>query len=90
LTRRPEVGLPSDSGAGRDWLERAGYRGAAVHLETTLGMIASDTSMAEVITEMWEDVGVTVVLNPDQPRAAALLLQDAPQESGIRLGHAAE
>jgi hypothetical protein len=53
-------------------------------------MIANDTSMAEVITEMWEDVGVTVVLNPDQPRAAALFLQDAPRVSGIRLGHAGE
>jgi hypothetical protein len=52
-------------------------------------MIANDTSMAEVITEMWEDVGVTVVLNPDQPRAAALFLQDAPRVSGIRLVQAA-
>jgi len=39
---------------------------------------------------MWEDVGVTVVLNPYQPRAAALFLQDPPQESGIPLGHAGE
>ena len=53
-------------------------------------MIANDTSMAEVITEMWEDVGVTVVLNPGQPGAAALFLQDAPRVSGIQLGHAGE
>jgi peptide/nickel transport system substrate-binding protein len=55
--------LPYDPGAARDRLRRAGYRGDTIHFETTAGMIANDRLMAEAITEMWEDVGVKVVLD---------------------------
>lgn len=59
-SRRP---LAYDPGAARLRLKRAGYRGEAIHFETTAGMIANDRAMAEAITEMWEDVGVKVVLD---------------------------
>ncbi|HMH75750.1 MAG TPA: ABC transporter substrate-binding protein, partial [Candidatus Udaeobacter sp.] len=55
--------LPYDPGAARERLRRAGYRGEAIHFETTAGMIANDRLMAEAIAEMWEDVGVKVVLD---------------------------
>ncbi|HEY7653548.1 MAG TPA: ABC transporter substrate-binding protein [Methylomirabilota bacterium] len=55
--------LPYDPGAARARLRRAGYRGEAIHFETTAGMIANDRLMAEAIAEMWEDVGVKVVLD---------------------------
>lgn len=55
--------LPYDPGAARKRLRRAGYRGEAIHFETTAGMIANDRLMAEAIAEMWEDVGVKVVLD---------------------------
>ena len=40
----------------------AGYRGEPVVLETTVGFIANDKAMTEMIAEMWEDVGVKVVV----------------------------
>jgi peptide/nickel transport system substrate-binding protein len=55
--------LPYDPGAARARLRRAGYRGEAIHFETTAGMIANDRLMAEAIAEMWEDVGVKVALD---------------------------
>jgi peptide/nickel transport system substrate-binding protein len=55
--------LPYDPGAARERLKRAGYRGEAIHFETTAGMIANDRAMAEAIAEMWEDIGVKVVLD---------------------------
>jgi peptide/nickel transport system substrate-binding protein len=55
--------LPYDPGAARERLRRAAYRGEAIHFETTAGMIANDRLMAEAIAEMWEDVGVKVVLD---------------------------
>ncbi len=54
--------LPYDPGGARDRLRRAGYRGEPVVLETTVGYMANDKPMTEVITEMWEDVGVNVVV----------------------------
>ena len=59
-SRRP---LAYDPGAARLRLKQAGYRGEAIHFETTAGMIANDRAMAEAIAEMWEDVGVKVVLD---------------------------
>ena len=59
-SRRP---LAYDPGVARLRLKQAGYRGEAIHFETTAGMIANDRAMAEAITEMWEDVGVKVVLD---------------------------
>jgi len=55
--------LPYDPSAARARLRRAGYRGETIHFETTAGMIANDRPMAEAIAEMWEDVGVRVVLD---------------------------
>ena len=55
--------LAYDPGAARHRLKQAGYRGEAIHFETTAGMIANDHAMAEAIAEMWEDVGVKVVLD---------------------------
>ncbi len=55
--------LPYDPAAARERLKRAGYRGEAIHFETTAGMIANDQVMASAITEMWEDIGVKVVLD---------------------------
>ena len=55
--------LPYDPTGARARLRRAGYRGEAIHFETTAGMIANDRVMASAIAEMWEDVGVKVVLD---------------------------
>ncbi len=55
--------LPYDPGTARERLKRAGYRGDAIFFETTAGMIANDRAMAEAIAEMWEDIGVKIVLD---------------------------
>jgi len=72
--------FPYGPGAARERLKRARYRGEAIYFETTAGMIANDRAMAEAIAEMWEDIGVRVVLDvidteaqpvgAPQPRAA--------------------
>jgi peptide/nickel transport system substrate-binding protein len=54
--------LPYDPTGARDRLRRAGYRGEPVVLETTVGFIANDKPMTEMIAEMWEDIGVKVVV----------------------------
>jgi peptide/nickel transport system substrate-binding protein len=59
--------LPYDPKGARDRLRRAGYRGEPIFLETTAGYIANDKPMAETIAEMWEDVGVTVVIEVIDP-----------------------
>ena len=51
----------------RDRLRRAGYRGEPIVLETTDGFIANDKSMSDAIAEMWEDVGVNVVVEAIDP-----------------------
>jgi len=55
--------LRYDPSGARERLKRAGYRGEPIHFETTSGMIANDRVMASAIAEMWEDVGVKVVLD---------------------------
>ena len=59
--------LAYDPKGARDRLRRAGYRGEPIFLETTAGFIANDKPMAETIAEMWEDVGVTVVIEVIDP-----------------------
>jgi peptide/nickel transport system substrate-binding protein len=54
--------LPYDPRAARDLLRRAGYRDQPVVFETTVGMLANDKPMTAMIAEMWEDVGVNVVV----------------------------
>jgi len=54
--------LPYDPDRARQLLEEAGYDGTPVVFETTDGSITNDRPMAEAITAMWEDVGVTVDL----------------------------
>lgn len=55
--------LPYDPREARSRLRRAGYHGEPVFLETTAGFIANDRPMTEAIAEMWEDVGVNVVVD---------------------------
>ena len=60
-----DAGLPLlryDAAEARDLLRRAGYRDEPVVIETTDGFIANDKAMTELIAEMWEDVGVKVVV----------------------------
>jgi len=60
-----DPGLPPlayDPKGARDRLRRAGYRGEPVVLETTVGFLANDEPMAGMVAEMWEDVGVKVVV----------------------------
>jgi peptide/nickel transport system substrate-binding protein len=59
--------LPYDPRAARDRLRQAGYRGEPVFLETTVGYIANDKAMTDIIAEMWEDVGVNVVVEVIDP-----------------------
>jgi peptide/nickel transport system substrate-binding protein len=59
--------LPYDPSGARDRLRRAGYQGEPVFLETTVGYIPNDKPMAEAIAEMWEDVGVNVVVEMIDP-----------------------
>jgi peptide/nickel transport system substrate-binding protein len=54
--------LPYAPREARDRLRRAGYRGEPVFLETTVGYLANDKAMTDAIAEMWEDVGVNVVV----------------------------
>jgi peptide/nickel transport system substrate-binding protein len=54
--------LPYAPGEARDRLRRAGYRGEPVVLETTVGYLANDKAMTEMIAEMWEDVGINVIV----------------------------
>jgi peptide/nickel transport system substrate-binding protein len=61
--------LPYDPRAARDRLRQAGYRGEPVFLETTVGYIANDKAMTDIIAEMWEDVGVNVVVEVIDPAA---------------------
>jgi peptide/nickel transport system substrate-binding protein len=59
--------LPYDPKGARDRLRRAGYRGEPIYLETTDGFIPNDRPMTDAIAEMWEDVGVTVVVEVIDP-----------------------
>jgi peptide/nickel transport system substrate-binding protein len=54
--------LPYDPQGARDRLRRARYRSEPIYLETTAGFIANDKPMSEAIAEMWEDVGLNVVV----------------------------
>jgi peptide/nickel transport system substrate-binding protein len=54
--------LPYAPREARDRLRRAGYRGEPIFLETTVGYLANDKAMTDAIAEMWEDVGVHVVV----------------------------
>ena len=61
--------LPYDPKEARNRLRRAGYRGEPIFLETTVGYVANDKAMTETIAEMWEDVGVNVVVEVIDPAA---------------------
>ena len=43
-------------------MRRTRYRSEPIYLETTAGFIANDKPMSEAIAEMWEDVGLNVVV----------------------------
>ena len=60
-----DPGLPPlayDPRGARDRLRQAGYRGDPVVLETTRGFVPNDELMTDLIAEMWEDVGVKVIV----------------------------
>jgi peptide/nickel transport system substrate-binding protein len=59
--------LPYNPREARERLRRGGYRGEPIVLESTDGFIANDRRMSEAIAEMWEDVGVNVVLEGIDP-----------------------
>jgi peptide/nickel transport system substrate-binding protein len=59
--------LRYDPKGARDRLRRAGYRGEPIYLETTDGYMANDKAMTDAIAEMWEDVGITVVVEVIDP-----------------------
>jgi peptide/nickel transport system substrate-binding protein len=59
--------LPYHPREARERLRRAGYRGEPIVLESTDGFIANDKRMSEAIAEMWEDVGINVVLEVIDP-----------------------
>jgi peptide/nickel transport system substrate-binding protein len=59
--------LPYDPSGARARLRQAGYRGEPIFLETTVGYLGNDKSMTDLIAEMWEDVGVTVVVEVIDP-----------------------
>ncbi len=42
----------------RERLKKAGYRNEEIVIETTVGYVANDKSMAEAVIGMWRDVGV--------------------------------
>jgi peptide/nickel transport system substrate-binding protein len=54
--------LPYDPRRARECLRRAGYRNEPIVIETTEGYLPSDKSMTDMIAEMWEDIGVKVVV----------------------------
>jgi peptide/nickel transport system substrate-binding protein len=54
--------LAYDPTEARRRLRAAGYAGEPVHLETTVGYMVNDRRMTDAIAEMWEDVGITVVV----------------------------
>ena len=41
-------------------LQKAGYKGEEVFIETTVAYVAQDKAMAEAIAAMWKDIGVNV------------------------------
>jgi len=59
--------LPYNPREARTRLRRAGYGGEPVVLETTVGYMANDKQMTDAIAEMWEDVGVTVIVEVIDP-----------------------
>ncbi len=59
--------LSYDPREARDRLRRAGYHNEPIVLETTVGYIANDKIMTDAIAEMWEDVGINVVVETIDP-----------------------
>jgi peptide/nickel transport system substrate-binding protein len=50
--------LAFDPKDARARLQKAGYKNEEIVLETTVGYVANDKSMAEAIIAMWRDVGI--------------------------------
>jgi peptide/nickel transport system substrate-binding protein len=59
--------LRYDPTRARDRLRQARYQGEPVVIETTVGFLANDRPMTDLIAEMWEDVGVNVVVEVIDP-----------------------
>ncbi|MBI3455437.1 MAG: hypothetical protein HY002_06585 [Candidatus Rokubacteria bacterium] len=54
--------LPYDPKEAKERLKKSGYKGEPVHIETTVGLIANDKAMAEVIASTWKDIGVNAIV----------------------------
>jgi len=54
--------LRYDPNAARELVRKSGYKGEAIYLETTVGLLANDKAMSEAIAAMWKDIGINVVV----------------------------
>ncbi|MGH7319874.1 MAG: ABC transporter substrate-binding protein, partial [Candidatus Rokuibacteriota bacterium] len=54
--------LAYDPKEARERLKKSGYKGEPISFETTVGYMASDKPMAEVVAGMWKDVGLNVAV----------------------------
>jgi peptide/nickel transport system substrate-binding protein len=54
--------LKYDPKEARELVKRSGYKGELITIETTVGSIANDKPMSEVIAGMWKDVGLNVAV----------------------------
>jgi peptide/nickel transport system substrate-binding protein len=52
--------LPYNPAEAKARLQKAGYKGEEVFIETTVAYVSQDKAMAEAIAAMWKDVGVNV------------------------------
>jgi peptide/nickel transport system substrate-binding protein len=54
--------LPYDPAKAKELVKQSGYKGEPIYLETTVGLLANDKAMSEVVAAMWKDVGINVVV----------------------------
>jgi peptide/nickel transport system substrate-binding protein len=54
--------LAYDPAEARARLKKAGYKGEAITLETTVAYISQDKTMAEAVAAMWKDAGVNAAV----------------------------
>jgi peptide/nickel transport system substrate-binding protein len=52
--------LPYKPAEAKARLQKAGYKGEEIFIETTVAYVAQDKAMSEAIAAMWKDVGVNV------------------------------
>ncbi len=52
--------LAYDPKEAKERLKKSGYKGEPISFETTVGYMANDKPMAEVVASMWKDIGLNV------------------------------